>query len=198
MHYLGDIRVDENPVYTNGDEPAGILIFGESGEGKDSIQSLVTLNNILPGNYRSFVFAHRNEENENILVPRFVLLLEENSANLIGLTKDFAKAINLKDEYERWSKSTVFARIGEPLAPYVIDANINWCNLRFAREYRVENYGAVISVIMEQLSWQLLSQAYFASDETKEYIEESAQKIDVSISTILKARGQFNHELFDE
>jgi hypothetical protein len=198
MHYLGDIRVDENPIYMKGDDPAGILIFGEAGEGKDSIHSLVTLNNIVPGNYRSFVFAHRNEENENILVPRFVLMLEENSANQIGLTEDFANAINLKDEYERWSKSTVFARIGEKLAPYVISGNVDWCNLRFARELKVEDYETARNVRMEWLSWLLMLQAYFPSKETQELILDSARELDLSTSILLKARGQFNHELFDE
>ena len=198
MHYLGDIRVDENPIYMKGDDPAGILIFGESGEGKDSIHSLVTLNNIAPGNYRSFVFAHRNEENENILVPRFVLILEENSANQIGLTEDFANVINLKDEYERWSKSTVFARIGEKLAPYVISGNVDWCNLRFAREIKVEDYETARDVRMEWLSWLLMLQSYIPSKETQELILDSARKLDLSPSILLKARGQFNHELFDE
>jgi hypothetical protein len=198
MHYLGDIRVDENPIYMKGDEPAGILVFGESGEGKDSIHSLVTLNNIVPGNFRSFIFAHRNEENENILVPRFVLILEENSANQIGLTEDFAKAINLKAEYERWSRSTVFARIGAPLAPYVISGNVDWCNLRFARELKAEDYETASDVRMEWLSWLLMLQAYFPSKETQELILDSARELDLSASILLKARGQFNHELFDE
>jgi hypothetical protein len=198
MHYLGDIRVDDNPIYMKGDEPAGILVFGESGEGKDSIHSLVTLNNIVPGNFRSFIFAHRNEENENILVPRFVLILEENSANQIGLTEDFAKAINLKAEYERWSRSTVFARIGAPLAPYVISGNVDWCNLRFARELKAEDYETASDVRMEWLSWLLMLQAYFPSKETQELILDSARELDLSASILLKARGQFNHELFDE
>lgn len=198
MHYLGEIRVDENPIYMQGEDPAGILIFGEAGEGKDSIHSLVTLNNIVPGNYRSFVFAHRNKENENILVPRFVLILEENSANQIGLTEDFANTINLKDEYERWSKSTVFARIGEKLAPYVISGNIDWCNLRFARELKVEDYETARDVRMEWLSWLLMLQAYFPSKETQELILDSARELDLSTSILLKARGQFNHELLDE
>lgn len=198
MHCMGNIRVEENPIYTKGDDPAGILIFGESGEGKDSIHSLVTLNNIVPGNYRSFVFAHRNQENENILVPRLVLVLEENSANQIGLTGEFANTINLKDEYERWSKSTVFARIGEKLAPYVISGNVDWCNLRFARELKVEDYETARDVRMEWLSWLLMLQAYFPSKETQELILDSARELDLSTSILLKARGQFNHELFDE
>ena len=195
MHYLGDIRVDENPIYTKGDDPAGILIFGESGEGKDSIHSLVTLNNIVPGNFRSFVFAHRNEENENILVPRFVLILEENSANQIGLTEVFANGISLKDEYELWSKSTVFARIGEPLAPYVISGNVDWCNLRFARELRVEDYETARDMRMEWLSWLLLLQSHIPSTEINELIQEVASKIDIPISTLHIARGQFQKDL---
>jgi hypothetical protein len=198
MHYLGDLQVGKSPIYMKGDDPAGILIFGESGEGKDSIHSLVTVNNILPGNYRSFVFAHRNEENENILVPRFVLLLEENSANQIGLSEDFAKTINLKAEYRRWSASTVFARIGEPLAPHVISANIDWINLRFARELGVEDYETARDYRMEWLSWHFLLQTHFPSTETRELILEYAQELDLSVTTILKARGQFTHELFDK
>jgi len=51
---------------------------------------------------------------------------------------------------------------------------------------------------MEWLSWLLMLQAYFPSKETQELILDSARELDLSTSILLKARGQFNHELFDE
>jgi hypothetical protein len=191
MHYIGEIDVGQNPIYKRGEDPAGILIFGESGEGKESSHALVTVNNIAPGKYRTFVFAHRNEQNENILVPRCVLLLKEDSADHIGLTEDFANLIVLEDEYARWSDSTVFSRIGERLAPFVIDVNADWNNLRVAREIIAEDYESARDARMEWLSWLLLFQSHFPSAETKEFIKENAESLDLSMSTIQKARGHF-------
>jgi hypothetical protein len=191
MYYIGEIDVGQNPIYNRGEDPAGILIFGESGEGKESSHALVTVNNIAPGKYRTFVFAHRNEQNENILVPRCVLLLKKDSADQIGLTKDFANLIVLEEEYARWSDSTVFSRIGERLAPYVIDVNADWNNLRVAREIIAEDYESARDARMEWLSWVLLFQSHFPSAETKEFIKENAESLDLSMSTIQKARGHF-------
>lgn len=198
MHFFGEIEAGKNPVYSRDGAAAGIMIFGESGQGQDSSQSLVTLNNILPGNYRTFIFANRDEENNNILVPRSILLLEENSAEEIGLTKDFAKPSNLYDEYMRWNESSVFARIGDPLAPYAISANKDWCNLKFARELRVEDFETARDMRMEWLSWLLMLQYYIPSTEIQELIQEIAIKIDIPMSTIHYARGQFTHDLMDE
>jgi hypothetical protein len=159
---------------------------------------LVTLNNILPGKYRTFVFANRNEENNNILVPRCVLILEENSADEIGLTKDFANSINLHDEYARWNNSTVFARIGHPLAPYAISANKDWCNLKFAREIRAEDFETARDMRMEWLSWLLMLQYYIPSTDIQELIQEIAIQIEIPMGTIHRARGQFTNDLMDE
>jgi hypothetical protein len=152
----------------------------------------------MPGKYRAFVFADRNEQNENILVPSSVLLLEESSSDLIGLTKDFANLVQLEDEYERWNSSTVFARIGEPLAPYVISANMDWDNVQFAQALKIEDYETARDFRMEWLSWLLLLDSHFPSEETLDQIKESSQELGLSISDVLKARGQFNHELFEE
>jgi hypothetical protein len=198
LHFFGDIEAGENPIYLRDGEAAGIIIFGESGQGRDSKQSLVTLNNILPGSYRTFVFANRNEENNNILVPRSVLLLEENAAEEIGLTRDFAKPIDLQEEYVRWNDSSVFARIGGPLAPYAISANKDWCDLRFARELRVEDFDTARDMRMEWLSWLLMLEKYAPSADIQELIQEIADKIDLPLSTIYYARGQFTQDLIDE
>jgi hypothetical protein len=192
MYYFGDIDVERNPVYTQGEKPAGIIIFGESGEGRDSTQSLVTANYVSPGKYRTFVFANRNEQNGNILVPRCVLLLKEDSADQIGLAKDFAHLIDLEVETELWNDSTVFTRIVDPLATFVISANMDWNNLRVAREITVEDYETARDARMEWLSWLLLLQSHFPSEETKDLVKERAEDLDLSISTIQAARGHHN------
>lgn len=197
MYFFGEIEANENAIYSRDGEPAGIMIFGESGEGKDSKQSLVTSNNIDSGKYRIFVFALRDEDNNNILVPRSVLILEETAAEEIGLIRDFAKSVNLHDEYNLWNESTVFARIGEPLAPYAISANKDWSDLKFAREMRIENFESARDIRMEWLSWLLMLQYYIPSTEVQELIWEVATNIEIPLSTIRAARGQFKSDLLN-
>lgn len=195
MYCIGEISAGMNPVFSRGSEPSGILIFGESGEGKDSNQSIVTVDNVLPGNYRTFIFAHRNLQNENILMPRMLLLLEESAAESIGLSKDFADRVNFKDELDRWSNSTVFSRIGEPLASYAISANINWGDLRVAKAIVEEDLEMAMTMKMESLSWILLLQMHASSNESQKYLEESLSELGLSSETIHQARGQFNRRI---
>jgi len=194
MHFLGEIIAGDNPVYSFGSEPNGILIFGESNEGKDSNQSIVTVNRIKPGKYRNFVFANRNEENENILVPRVMLLLEESAAESIGLALYFANHVNLNEEYSLWNKSTAFARIGEPLAPGVILANVKFNFLSLAIASLNEDSELSKRIQTEYLSWLLLLQAHNPSQERDEYIFENLNTW-ATLDVIHQARGQLGRRL---
>lgn len=195
MHYLGEITAGDNPIYSMGSEPNGILIFGESNEGKDSNQAMVTVNNIKPGVYRNFIFANRDEENENILVPRVMLLLEESAAESIGLSTDFANHVNLKEEYSLWSKSTVFARIGEPLAPDAILANAKSNFLRLAIASLNGDIDLAKRIQIEYLSWLILLQAHNPSPEREDYILENLDEWAISLEVIHQARGQLGRRL---
>jgi hypothetical protein len=73
-------------------------------------------------------------------------------------------------------------------------ANIDWNNLRVAREIIAEDYESARDARMEWLSWHLLFESYFPSAETRELIKGSAEELDLSMSTIQNARGHFNHE----
>jgi hypothetical protein len=195
LHFAGDINAGIHPVFSSESKSDGLLIFGETGEGKDSDQSLVTIKNILPGTYRSFIFANRDEENNNILVPRILLFLEENAAENIGLTKTFANQINLADEYPRWGEATVFSRIGEPLAPFTIVSNMSWSELQLAIALANENEDLATLRKLQSLSWLLLFQAHNPSSESQEYLLDSMRELGYSTDLIHQLRGQFRRQL---
>ncbi len=184
MHFLGEITAGE-----------GILIFGESNEGRGSNQSIVTINNMVPGKYRSFLFANRNADNENILVPRVMLLLEESAAESIGLSINFANHLNLEEECLLWSKSTVLARIGDPLAPEAISTNIksNFLSLEIA--YLKQDDELSTRIRIQYLSWLLLLQAHDPSPERKKYLVEKLNEWEIALEVIHQARGQFSRRL---
>ena len=198
MIQIGELKVEANPVYKLGAKAAGILIIGESGQGKNSNQSLVTINNISTGNYKVFIFASRDIDNNNILVPRALLILAESAAEGIGLTNGFTRSLDLKDEYLRWDQSVVLARIGDPMASPVIITNLNWSELRFAREQSFGeniNLANALDMKMEALSWLLLLQAHSPSAELKETINQNLRDLEIDKETIHDARGQFERNL---
>jgi hypothetical protein len=197
MHFLGEISAGDNPLYLAGSKTKGILIFGESNEGRDSNQSLVTINNVMPGKYRSFLFANRNADNENILVPRVMLLLEESAAESIGLSIDFANHLNLEEERSLWSKSTVLARIGDPLAPEAILANIKSNFLRLAIASLNEDDELSTRIRIQYLSWLLLLQAHDPSPEREKYLVEELNEWEIALEVIHQARGQFSRRLVE-
>jgi hypothetical protein len=67
--------------------------------------------------------------------------------------------------------------------------------LKFAREIRAEDYETARDMRMEWLSWLLMLQYYIPSTDIQELIQDIAAKIDIPISTIHRARGQFTHDL---
>jgi hypothetical protein len=197
MHFVGDIEVGVHPVFANESNSGGILIFGETGEGKDSNQALVTIDGVPRGKYRLFIFGNRDEANNDILLPRILLLLEEESAESIGLTKTFAKPVSISEEYKRWGEATVFARIGEPLAPFTILSNINWSELQLAMALANENEDLAALWKLQSLSWLLLFQAHQPSSESEEYLIDSTSELDISPNLIHNLRGQFGRRLID-
>jgi len=188
---------ENNPVYSSEEDSVGILIIGESGEGEDSDQSLITLNNIRAGEYKVFTFASRNRENNNCIIPKVVLILDTESATGIGLKSGFAQKIDLKKEMELWNKGTVFARIGEPLAVPVMFHNHLWAQVRLVgglANETIDEYRA-LDLRLESLSWALMISARIDSKEFRASLKSDLEIFSEHVENIHHLRGQFGRDL---
>lgn len=194
---IGKITAEENPVYSSDEKTCGILVIGESGQGIDSDQSLVTINNIPMGDYRAFVFAKRIEENMNSLSPRALLVLHEETANQIGLKNGFSKKVDLRSENDLWNKASVFTRIGDPLAEVVIFHNYLLSKLRHNFEVTKETIdeNRALDLYCELLSWSLLLSRYDDSDEFSGQQNQEFKGFQDMLSSIHQLRGQFGRTL---
>ena len=194
---IGKITAEENPVYSSDEKTCGILVIGESGQGIDSDQSLITINNIPTGDYRAFVFAKRIEENMNSLSPRALLVLHEETANQIGLKNGFSKKVDLRSENELWNKASVFARIGDPLAEVVIFYNYLLSKLRLDFEVTKETIdeNRALDLKCELLSWSLLLSRYDDSDEFSGQQIQEFKGFQDMLGSIHQLRGQFGRTL---
>jgi hypothetical protein len=194
---IGKIIAEENPVYSSEGESIGILVFGESGEGIDSSQAMVTLNNIRAGEYKVFLFAHRARNNNNCLVPKAILILDTESATRIGLKSGFAQKIDLKKEMELWSKSTVFARIGEPLAVPVMLHNYLWAQVRLvggSENETIDEYRA-LDLKLESLSWSLVLSERVDLPDLRSNLKSDLETFSDYVENIHHLRGQFGRTL---
>lgn len=193
LYEVGMLIAEANPVYS----ATGILIIGESGEGKDSDQSLITLNNIRAGEYKVFMFARRNRDNNNCIIPKAVLILDTESATLIGLKSGFAQKIDLKKEIELWKKATVFARIGDPLAVPVMFHNYLWSQVGLVgglANETIDEYRA-LDLRLESLSWALMISSRIDSKEFRASLKSDLETFSEDIENIHHLRGQFGRDL---
>jgi hypothetical protein len=218
MYFYGEVVAGSNPVYSRESSPTGILIFGESGEGIDSDQSLVAVNHMPQGTYRVFLFGQRGSmmdiiselgdgsgqrstegrnPNELALVPRFALVLHEDTCEQIGLTADFAERLSPSEEIVKWNNGLVMARIGGPLAPGVMMANMIWHNLRFLQQIGAEQPDELTALDMklESLSWLLLLSLSSPTDELLDIFHRSIQELSNYTELIYHVRGQFGRRL---
>jgi hypothetical protein len=193
LYEVGSLIAESNPVYSSEGESVGILIIGESGEGEDSVQSLITLNNIRTGEYKVFMFGTRNPENNNCVIPKVLLILNTESATGIGLKSGFAQKIDLKKEMELWNKATVFARIGDPLAVPVMISNHNWAQVRLVGGLANETIddSRALDLRLESLSWLLMVSRRIDSKEILSSLEKDLETFSEFISSIHHLRGQF-------
>jgi len=189
------IEVEENPVYTNPENSLGILILGEAGEGIDSDQSLVTVNNLDTGLYNIFLFGTRDIANENIIIPRVALILNEDISDEIGLNFGIGETINLADEYGNWSKSSVFARFGGRLAEVIPYANFSWWqNIRRKMTSLNDNEKSIYDEL-ESYSWLLLALAVTNAESITELFD--TLDLDENLIRALHAlRGQQNRVIY--
>ena len=197
LYEVGRLIAENNPVYSSEEDSVGILIIGESGEGEDSDQSLITLNNIRAGEYKVFTFASRNRENNNCIIPKVVLILDTESATGIGLKSGFAQKIDLKKEMELWNKGTVFARIGEPLAVPVMFHNHLWAQVRLVgglANETIDEYRA-LDLRLESLSWALMISARIDSKEFRASLKSDLEIFSEHVENIHHLRGQFGRDL---
>lgn len=194
---VGSVIAEQNPVYSSEEKSIGILVIGESGEGVDSDQSLVTLNNITTGEYKVFMFAKRDAKNNNCLIPKSILILGVESANKIGLKEGFARKIELTKELDRWNAATVWSRIGEPLATTVMLHNHLWAQVRFvggSANETIDEYRA-LDLKLESLSWTLLLSSMVESEELRQNLKNELEVFSEYTENIHHLRGQFGRNL---
>jgi hypothetical protein len=198
LYEVGSLIAESNPVYGSKEESNGILIIGESGEGVDSDQSLITLNNIKMGVYKVFMFASRNHDNNNCIIPKVLLILDSESATRIGLNSGFAQKIDLKKEIELWNKATVFARIGDPLAFSAMIHNYKWADVRLVGGLANETLddSRAGDLKLESLSWLLMVSEKIDSEELRSGLESELENMSDYISYIHHLRGQFGRDLY--
>lgn len=198
MYLCGEIEVEENPGYEGAlMKSKGILIIGESGEGIDSDQALVTVTDIPMGKYRIYIFGSRDKSNENIVLPRIVLVLSVPAAEQIGLSAEFAKKLDMAEEYQKWSRASVSARVGPKLATAVIFGNMVIYSAECMRE--ISANGEVTPEVqqfrLESLSWQLLlCNGSDAADMSAKFLDSASDSLD-KLDTLHKMRGQFGRKL---
>ena len=198
LYEVGSLIAESNPVYGSKEESNGILIIGESGEGVDSDQSLITLNNIKMGVYKVFMFASRNHDNNNCIIPKVLLILDSESVTRIGLNSGFAQKIDLKKEIELWNKATVFARIGDPLAFSAMIHNYKWADVRLVGGLANETLddSRAGDLKLESLSWLLMVSEKIDSEELRSGLESELENMSDYISYIHHLRGQFGRNLY--
>lgn len=192
---FAQIKAEGNPVYTNDTNSLGILIFGEAGQGIDSNQSLVTVNSIETGIYNVFLFGTRDSANENIIIPRVALILNEDISDEIGLSFGVGEKINLANEYSNWNNSNVFARIGGRLAEVIPYANFSWWqNIRRKMTSLNENEKSIYDEL-ESYSWLLLALAVTNAESITELFDTI--DLDENLIRALHAlRGQQNRVIY--
>lgn len=198
MFLCGEIEAEANPVYESAlAKNKGFLIIGESGEGIDSNQALVTVNDLPMGKYRLYIFGSRDKSNEDIVLPRIALVLSVPAAERIGLTTEFAKKLDMAEEYQKWSRASVFARFGPKLAPAVIFGNMIIYNVECLRV--ISMYGEITAEVeqlrLESLSWQLLlCSGPDSANMAERFLENASDSLD-RLDTLHKMRGQFGRKL---
>jgi hypothetical protein len=195
---IGEMELKENDLGFF--ENSGTFVIGESGEGKDSNQSLITLNDLKVGNYRFFAFGYRDDSNSNIFLPRMVLFLRDDAADQIGFTNNFAPSMNMESEIDKWGQSLVNSRMGGPLAPVMIKTNLNWIQINlWADQMRGEgNYDRVSNEFaqLEQRSWFLMLYQHEDGKAFRKNAEKVFKEHAKSLNTLHRLRGQFGRKIY--
>lgn len=193
MYFAGEIKVV--PIDKN--SKSGMLLIGESFEGADSNQSIIALRNMPVGNYKLFVFGDRDSLNGNIIVPRALLILESKSAAQIGLIENFCTQLNMEEEVNLWNKSLVLSRIGEPAAPYALNANWNLAKMELIRKstFAETTEDELLILRLESLSWVLMINHHLKDREFKKTVTAIMADYKKHVKTIHNLRGQLNRNL---
>jgi hypothetical protein len=150
------------------------------------------------GVYKVFMFASRNHDNNNCIIPKVLLILDSESATRIGLNSGFAQKIDLKKEIELWNKATVFARIGDPLAFSAMIHNYKWAEVRLVGGLANETLddSRAGDLKLESLSWLLMVSEKIDSEELRSGLESELENMSDYISYIHHLRGQFGRDLY--
>lgn len=98
--FVTSLNIPEKEAYF--EDPQ--LIISDAGGNFDLEYAVLRLYDYVPGSYSLFAFFSREPQNLDISIPQFILLLEKELAEKIGL--DSQSEIDWKEESEKWMVAT--------------------------------------------------------------------------------------------
>ena len=119
IQYFGSVQTKFDPRWSNEAKPYGSIYFGDTGEGIDSLASVVYGKNMPVDKHLVYGFCERNDK--GVLIPRLVITLREVLAQKLDLPTTNP---NLAQEHETWQNAGVFASIGGQLRQQAVQINI--------------------------------------------------------------------------
>jgi tetratricopeptide (TPR) repeat protein len=119
LQYFGQIQSEFDGRWSSVENPYGSLYFGDTGEGIDSLKSVIYSKNMPIDKHLVYGFCERNEK--DVLIPRFVLTLREQVATKLGMP---TANPNLLKEHEIWQDAGVFASMGGRLPELAAQINV--------------------------------------------------------------------------
>jgi tetratricopeptide (TPR) repeat protein len=119
LHYFGTVQSKFDSRWSTEDKPYGSLFFGDTGEGIDSLSSVIYAKNMPVDRHRVYGFCERNDK--GVLIPRLVMTLREEVATKLGLPTSNP---NMAKEFETWQHAGVFASIGGKLREQAVMINV--------------------------------------------------------------------------
>lgn len=108
VYYLGTLTADADLTRSSQDNPFSSYYFADATAGSNSQEAVVMVKDLRPGKQDIFMFARREPENANALVPLVVLTLEQNLAKQIGLPSGHT-TLDLQQETSNWNNSQVLS-----------------------------------------------------------------------------------------
>jgi tetratricopeptide (TPR) repeat protein len=119
IHYFGSVQTKFDPRWSNEANPYGSLYFGDTGEGIDSLSSVIYGKNMPVDKHLVYGFCEVNDK--GVLIPRLVLTLRQSLAEKLALPTSNP---NMSQVHETWQNAGVFASIGGQLSQQAVQINI--------------------------------------------------------------------------
>lgn len=106
VNYVATITVEHDPLWSGEDFPFGSVFIADSGEGIDSTNAVVVNKDLKPGPQDIYIVGERDPGNNNIIVPKMILVMKPDFAVQLGLPSG-KLSLNLKEESKKWADSSV-------------------------------------------------------------------------------------------